>query len=252
VAEWVLEEKEEVKYFRLNFNQPGFEYIFCLFFTRVGGLKFLFEEPEVFTTNLRWVKANFGINNINVLKQIHSDKIYYISKENTSADYQKGDGMFTDQPNVFLSVRVADCLPIYFIVPEREIIGIVHSGRKGTIQAISLKMVKTIQEKYKVKINQISYAFGPSIGQCCYEVGKDVADEFKVFVKEHDIANTIIERNNKIFLDLKLINQKLLENLGLEKIGDIDLCSYCNKELLYSARRENLAGRNLALIGYRA
>lgn len=248
---WVLEEKQDVKYFRLHFSEEKFRNLQCFFITRVGGLSFDAMKPEVFQQNVKWVQENFKIEQINLLRQIHSDEIFYLS-ENFQQNYNlKGDGLFTNRPNLYLGVRVADCLPIYLFAPERKIIGIVHSGRQGTLQMIALKMIKIIQEKFNVKPQEICYAFGPAIGQCCYNVTKEVIDQFKPIIRQYNIPQAVIARNEKFYLDLKTINQKILAELELRKIADMEICSFCQKDLFYSARRDKSTERNLAMIGYR-
>ncbi|MBS4014823.1 MAG: peptidoglycan editing factor PgeF [Candidatus Latescibacteria bacterium] len=248
MAEWVLQAKQGVKYYELDFQATGHNNLLCLFFTKIGGLKFNIEDEDKFASDIDWVKENFHLPNLQYLKQIHSNKILYIADYNFNLD--SGDGLYTDQPEIFLSVRTADCLPIYFIVPDKRIAGLVHSGWQGTLKQISLAMIRTIQERYQVKPEQISYAFGPSIGQCCYEIKQDTASLFKQLIKSYKIEQAIIERDKKIFLDIKLINQKIFDTIGLNKITDINLCSCCYEEQFYSARRGDKLARNLSLIGF--
>jgi YfiH family protein len=42
------------------------------------------------------------------------------------------DALVTDVPNLTLIIRVADCGPVYLVDPERRVVGLAHSGRKGT------------------------------------------------------------------------------------------------------------------------
>jgi hypothetical protein len=248
--EWVLEEKQGVKYFRLHFSETKLKNLVCLFITRVGDLGFNAIQRELFQQNLAWVQKNFNIGQVNLLRQIHSDTIYYLS-ENFRENYKlEGDGLFTDKPDIFLGVRVADCLPIYLFSPQNKVVGIIHSGRQGTLKLIVLKMIKMIQKKFKVNPNEINYALGPSIGLCCYNVAKEIIEQFESTLSEYHMAGAIDFRNNKSYIDIKKINQIVLEKTGIKKIADIALCSSCNTKLFYSARRDNSLQRNIAIIGY--
>ncbi|MCX7785647.1 MAG: peptidoglycan editing factor PgeF [candidate division WOR-3 bacterium] len=232
---WRFEENNNLKFFRLVFEKPELENLLCLFFTRQSSSNYL----------------NLGINRIVTLYQTHSDVIWYVNQDFADSPALLGDGLFTDQINTFIGVKVADCLPIYFFSPEKKIIGIVHSGWRGTLKEIGPKMAKTLLVRFNLQPEQIYYAFGPSIGVCCYEIGPEVATLFDEFCQKRNISNSIVHRDNKVYLDLKQVNHTLLRQLGLISIADIGMCSYCQKDLFYSARREKNAGRNLALIGYR-
>jgi YfiH family protein len=248
---WRLEEKNGIKYYKLYVNQPDFENLQCLFITKIGGLAFNSKQPEIFKKNVQLVQDIFSIGQINLLKQIHSDEIYYL-KEDFKKNYSlEGDGLFTDKSNLYLGVRVADCLPIYIFSPNKKIIGIVHSGRHGTIKLIILKMIKMIQKQFKINPRSLYYAFGPCIRGCGYEVSKDIVEHFQKIFNEYHITNAFDFRNGKYYLDIKVINQIILEKIGLAKIGDIKQCSYCQKDLFFSARRDNSWERNLAIIGYK-
>ena len=66
-------------------------------------------------------------------EQIHSTKVQYI---NSPGNYNKVDGLITDNPNIMLTLKVADCVPIYLYIPDSKIIGLVHSGWRGTVNGI--------------------------------------------------------------------------------------------------------------------
>lgn len=247
MSNWKLKTKNGVKYFKFYLD---YERLQCLFITKIGGLNFPSENPKLMQENLNQIEKNFGIKQINILKQTHSDRFFYVP-ENFKFNYSlEGDGLFTDQTSIYLGIRVADCLPIYLFSQSKRIIGIVHSGWKGTLQEIGKKIVLKMMGRFNLKSTEINFAFGPSIGACCYEINKDLALVFKEFAKARDVIHAVTERGNKYFLDLKSINEKILENTGVQKAGSIDLCSFCDKDLLFSARRNDLNNRNLALIGF--
>lgn len=251
MPEWNLDEKRGIKYFKLTLDNADDEKLQCRFITRIGRLTFPSDNLDLLKENLKSIEQCFDIKQVNILKQVHSDKIFYLGKDFNCNYGLEGDGLFTDQLNVFLGIRVADCLPIYFYNLDKRIAGIVHSGWKGTLKEISSKMVLTITERFNLKPDELNFAFGPSIGACCYEITKDRALIFDEFAKERNLPIGIIRQNNKIYFNLKLINENLLKNLGLIKAGDIDLCSFCQNDLFYSARRSDQHKRNLALIGYK-
>lgn len=164
-------------------------------------------------------------------KQIHSNNIIDLDEKEAAV----GDGLVTSRRNVFIGVKVADCLPIYFVSSNR--VGIAHAGWRGTLNRVALKMLENFRDKP-------SYFFGPCINPCCYEVKPDLYGQFK-----NDFPESVFTvKDNGTFLDLKAANRYLLKDLS--EAGSLDLCTSCNPELFYSYRRDKeLVGRNFALIG---
>ena len=190
------------------------------------------------------------------LKQVHGDKIYKLMKKNmkrweefykvTDEPYRKvngifcgdGDGMITNINKLLLTTIHADCLPIYFIDNEKGIIGLAHSGWKGTSLEISKKMVKAMVEE-GAKINDIKAIIGPGISKCCFEVKDDVMNVFREKYGSEFIEK-ISERKDeeKYLLDLKSICVKQLKDAGVALIEVSDYCTACNLDKFYSYRAE--------------
>lgn len=190
---------------------------------------------------------SLGIENLVRLNQIHSGKVFYAQDTRTFT----GDGLLTDYRGLYLSVKVADCLPIYFFSnpPQADIraVGICHAGWRGTVKRIAEKTVRKMREILKVE--EIKYAFGPCIGVCHYEIGKEVIERA---YKEFGFPQRfLIKRDNKTYFDLKEANREVLKNLKVEEVASLDYCTYCEKHLFYSARRGDEGKRNLAIIGIR-
>ena len=84
---------------------------------------------------------------------------------------------------------------------------------------------------------------GPSISQMNYEVGKDVAVLF-------DQKYLKLE-NGKIYLDVSGANVDMLLEFGIpkEQIEVSNLCSFAEKDLLHSYRRDGKqSGRSFGVI----
>lgn len=150
-----------------------------------------------------------------MLKQIHSDIILDIDSENDGV----GDGLVTSA-NKSIGVKIADCLPVYIFNDKK--MAILHCGWRSIIKGI-LKNVKEIFKDYR-------YVLGACIGPCCYEIKFDVASLYHLKYQD-----SIIYRNNKIFLDLK---KAVIIALGESNLlADLNYCTYCNSEYFFSHRR---------------
>lgn len=198
----------------------------------------------------------YDYRNLVFSDQIHETKIRIVDKSDCGKGILKDsdiigyDGLVTNVAGIPLITFYADCVPIYFYDPIKLVVGMAHSGWRGTVKKISQNMINTMIDTYGSKVEDIICAIGPSICQDCYEVSKDVIDEFNLAFGE-DIASTfsISNGNDKYQLDLHKANKYILEEAGIlsNHIAVTDLCTCCNSDLLFSHRashgkRGNLAG----------
>ncbi len=166
-----------------------------------------------------------------------------------SRDYQDVDGFMTNVPGPVLTTFFADCVPIYLIDPEHQAIALVHSGWRGTVGNIGGKAVKMMGEVYGTKPEEVLAAIGPSICGACYEISKDVADQFQEAYAAEDYHTMMRDdKNGKYHLDLWAACRCNLENSRVrpDHILNPNLCTCCNPDLLFSHRASKGRRGNLA------
>jgi len=193
------------------------------------------------------------------LKQVHGDRIIAVeetgagfSPEGITEDKQvPGDGMITGAPGVILAIRVADCLPLIFLAPEKGVVGIAHAGWRGTRARIVARLIAAGKERYRLAPEDLWVGMGPAIGSCCYQVGPDVQEAFRVdFSDADDYIN--LAPDGSLRLDLIRANQSQLRAAGVpaDQIFAISLCTFCRDDHFYSTRREGgKGGRQVAFVG---
>ena len=154
-------------------------------------------------------------------------------------NYINVDALVTNEPNLAITVTCADCVPVFFVDPIKKAIGIAHSGWKGTAQEISAKVVDKMVEEYGCKPEDIYAGVGPCIGMCCYEVSRDVFEEFLEFDYLDD-AWYFEKDDDKFDLDLSRIIFGTLAYSGIlpEHISISGLCTCCNNDVLFSHRAQ--------------
>jgi YfiH family protein len=179
------------------------------------------------------------------IRQTHSDRIHIaVHPEGEGweslSDAVEADAVITDLPQLVLTILTADCVPILLYDPVQRAIGAVHAGWKGTEAEIVIQTIRKMQMQYGSDPRDIIVAIGPAIGQCCYEVGGEVAEHFMGY------AGAVIEGNiaGKYQLDLKRVNQLQAEKAGIsaEHIELTPLCTSCAKERFFSYRAEQGCG----------
>jgi len=201
------------------------------------------DKPKLVKENRRIFFNELGINEkqVSYQRQTHSVKSNFV----TSPDFfENSDALYTNTKNNFLAVSVADCIPVFLYEPSKNIVAAIHSGWKGTLNKITTVTIEKIKNELSFNPGN-AYAFiGPGISNEHFEVSKDVSDLFEDEMKEH--------RNGKYYIDLKKHNYNQLLKMGVkqENIEVSDYCTYKEKDLFHSYRRDkNNSGRMLGVIG---
>jgi YfiH family protein len=178
-------------------------------------------------------------------RQMHQDECLVITSKDELKTKYRGDAILTNRNDVFISIQVADCVPIFMVNEKRGVIGLIHAGWKGALLGIARKTVEKAKHQFRCKPEDFTIVFGPCIRTCCYKVSDDVAILFdRKCVKR--------SQNNLPALDLICVNRKQFLNCGVkgERISATNVCTFCDKESFHSYRREKEnAGRMIAFLG---
>lgn len=166
-----------------------------------------------------------------------TDVIFADAPRSLDAPTQKADILFTDNPEVSLFMRFADCVPLLFHDPKKNVIGISHAGWMGTVKGVAEVSVQAMQERYGSNPQDIVVGIGPSISADHYEVGEEVAAQFREKYGK-DSEQVIQVRDEKIYLDLWAANALQLQKMGVEHIQISGLCTACHLDDWYSHRAE--------------
>jgi len=179
------------------------------------------------------------------LSQMHQDQYVIITSKDKLKRRYKGDAFLTDRNDIFISVWVADCLPIFLVDEKRRVIGLVHAGWRGTLMGIVRRTLEKAKRQLGCEPADFTGLFGPCIQNCCYRVSDDVAILF-----DEECINRA--KDGKATLDLIRANMKQLVSCGVKenRIFVTGKCTFCDEELFYSYRREKEnAGRMIGFIG---
>lgn len=146
------------------------------------------------------------------------------------------DALVTKEKDIFLSVTIADCLPIFFYDSSEKVVGIAHAGWRGLINGVIDKTLETLKS-CGAQTENIFAAFGSSIQKCHFEIRPDILPQFA------DYEKYISERDGKTFVDLQGIAKEQLQNAGIPEtnIETSALCTFCDSEKFFSYRRDKPA-----------
>ncbi len=163
--------------------------------------------------------------------------------------YTDIDGLITNEPGIVLSTFYADCVPLFIVDPVKRAIGLSHSGWRGTVEKMGKVTIQKMTQEYGCDPKDMFVAVGPSICVDCYEVSMDVADAFRnAFAGADNVEQIVIPKSEeKAQLDLWQANLAVFLEAGVkrENITLPDICTACNKELLFSHRASDGKRGNL-------
>ena len=223
------------------FNEPG-----LIAFTSDASIDFTptdFDAPLT-SNQSAYLKKTCGVDIAQVFwrKQVHGDDVLIaLGSVAASRGCPDADAYITQEKNLPIAIRTADCVPVFIFDPVHRAIGLAHSGWKGTQQLIAAKTVEKMREKYGSQPSELKIVLGPSIRECCYQVGKEFQEYFPLHVKE---------RGGHLYLDAVAANKDQLLQAGVspENILDSGICTCCNKNYFSHRRDGAKAGRMISLM----
>ena len=177
-----------------------------------------------------------------------TDVIYVTSPHSMDAPAIKADILLTDQPDITLFMRFADCVPILVYDPRREVIGIAHAGWLGTVRDVAGETIRSMHKGYGVNPSDVVACIGPSIGPDHYQVKEDVIEQaMKVFGS--DVDQVLHQVGDNTYFNLWSANRILLQRAGVSQIEISEICTACHLDDWYSHRGEKgKTGRFGALV----
>lgn len=196
-----------------------------------------------------------GVNFENIVhpKQTHTNIVCNVDINNESKDFESVDGLITDKKGKVLSLYFADCMPLLFYDPVKNVIGNIHSGWRGTVKKIGKVAIEKMISDYGCNPENIIACIGPTIRSCHFQVEDDVKDIFMDSFNNEDliVKKEVIDGINKYYIDSVKANVDMFKNCGLidENIVDSGICTVCNCDLIHSYRSEkNNSGRNASIM----
>ena len=194
----------------------------------------------------------FGINDLVLTRQIHSDIVRTVTRSDCNGcfhrNYPECDALVTNDPGVALTVFTADCTPLLFHDPVTGAVGAAHAGWKGIAQNIGAKTVEAMVRAFGCDPANIRAAIGPNVGYCHFETDADVP-EAMIAAYGQEVNEFIRKQGEKFYLDLKAINALSLRRAGVQHIEISAECTMCRPDRYWSHRiTGNIRGSQGAII----
>ncbi len=180
---------------------------------------------------------------------VHSLQIHGTSLRYHSAPPPPGlcimagfDGHITRQPDILLSISIADCVPVSLVGGESRAIALVHAGWRGTAGGI-LEDAVSKMKRLGTPTDDLWMHCGPAICGACYEVGPEV----------HSAINPDVDTPpSPKPIDLRDALAGRAWKLGIrpERITISSHCTLCSQNDFFS-HRAGSPGRQMGVLGLR-
>jgi len=201
-------------------------------------------EPLPGTARERWLQlsrvAGVGFRAVVVGRQVHGARLQVTREAPPGLSVLEGiDGHLTDEPGLLLAVTLADCVPVYLLEPEREVLGLLHAGWRGIAGGVFETGVGALCELAECSPERIVMHCGVSVCGRCYEVGPEVVE---AVAGEQPHAPGL--------LDLREVLRVRAAALGLGRVTTSPWCSLHDHDRFHSHRASAGApGRMAAYLG---
>lgn len=214
------------------------------------------DDPEAVVENRRRLCAAIGADpaRATMARQQHGAHVAQATARGIAtpgaADFDKCDGLWSDEPGQAMLLVTADCLPVALARtglaganPDHPALALLHVGWRGLLAGIVEKGALALRTASgaghgvptdgSAASAPLRAAIGPGIGHCCYEVGSDVAERFRTV-----FGDSVLHGRH---LDLPAAAELALRAAGVTEVDRYDRCTACHPELFFSHRRD--AGR---------
>ncbi|MCF7801523.1 MAG: peptidoglycan editing factor PgeF [Candidatus Marinimicrobia bacterium] len=191
--------------------------------------------------NLIWESLKISETRLAKPEQVHSDHLALVQAAGT---FPATDALITHEPNIFLTIQTADCLPILIWTGDGEWLAAIHSGWGGTEQGLPAEVIAFLLSGSGYAPDEFFVWIGPGLGVCHFEVGAEFESKFDPQFLEH-------RNGERYFNNVAAVKAQISgQGIPAENLEVVDECTYCESEKYFSHRRDKgVTGRMLAVIG---
>lgn len=171
-----------------------------------------------------------------VLGQVHGTRVVTVTAPGVTPGC---DAAVTAERGLTLTVRVADCAPVFLVSPGG--LGMAHAGWRGAVGGILARSVEALAAVTGDAPPTFRAWIGPAIGPCCFEVGPEVAEAFPAAFRTAGAQFAAARSEGggaREHVDLPGYCAERLGAAGVpaDRIETTRICTRCHQHLLHSYR----------------
>ncbi len=105
--------------------------------------------------------------NIVSLNQVHGNNVVIV--QSPSWREKEADAALTDQLDLTLTIRIADCQAFVVYAPNQHVIGVIHAGWKGLVNGVIPSTLNKMKDEWNIDLSTVLVGSGPSLCMECAE-----------------------------------------------------------------------------------
>ena len=180
------------------------------------------DDDEAVIENRRRVAAcaEVGLDDLVFMDQVHGTRVAVVGDAERGRGAQViehaltgTDAVVTTTAGLRLCVMVADCAPVVLVDQDAGVLGLAHAGWRGLVAGVLPATVRAMVG-LGAQIERLRCVIGPSIDLERFEVGEDVAEQFRTLFGPSS-SRVIHERSPRPHIDLSEACVLSLEAVGV-------------------------------------
>lgn len=189
--------------------------------------------------NFERIAAHFGMqqHDMATVRQSVSDIAVWV--EAPTWFETAADAMATNNPDILLGIKTADCAPVLLADYQNGVIGAAHAGWRGAYKGV-IENAVALMVAHGAKVQNIVAAIGPCMQQKSFAVQADMRDV--LLAQNTDYARFFITQDDHTFyFDLSGFAATKLRGLGIQNIDISPIDTYSDAGY-FSFRRNTHLG----------
>jgi YfiH family protein len=148
------------------------------------------------------------------------------------------DALVTSVPGVPLLALSADCALTALYDRRHKVLAVAHSGWRGALLGVYAAVLNVMKLRWGTDPSDVFAGVSPMISAAHYPVRGDFLEKLKAFYPGVADRRFLTSKDGLHFFSLRELLRVQLEELGVRDHEFIHLCTYSEKELFYSWRRD--------------
>ncbi|QJE02636.1 peptidoglycan editing factor PgeF [Massilia forsythiae] len=183
------------------------------------------------------------------ISQVHGADVVDAASVQPGAPVRSGDASIATAPGVVCAILTADCLPVLFAGLDGKVVGAAHAGWRGLAGGV---LGATLAAMRAAGAGEITAWLGPAIGPDAFEVGEDVLQAFEIALPGGcaDAFRSLPGKPGKYLADMYLLARRMLARDGVTRVHGGGRCTFGERDVFYSYRRDGVSGRQASLIWF--